>query len=510
VTEELDNSLRQTIETYLGMRLQAIDEQLSRLQSEFNEAFERLREVSASESLDSTPVSAAIAAHLQAAREQKLSGVTAAPSTQQASQVAAIKRSVAEIEKQESHADVLRELLTSAVQFAERVALFVVKNEQAIGWQACEASDATNLESIRGIAIPLTAETLLGQAARSRSSWTGGLESNAEDRRLIDQLGGEAKSLAAVPLIVRGKAVAILYADAASADAAAINVDALELLCRVAAMAINLVSSAVPAPAKQVSEPAAAPAPEVLTPTAAAVQPSETEIVSEPEPLYKPQVEPATHEVVAQPIVEEDVAEPAVEETVAEPVAEVGSEFKVAETLAQPVVEPTAQPTVEEAKAEPQDKPAQEQTAQVEAESTSTPVETEPQPPAPVTPSFTANYATPLGTARRYGVTEPDLPIDVGDEERRLHNDARRFARLLVSEIKLYNEQKVKDGRSESNIYDRLREDIDRSRQMYDKRVAPPVAARHDYFHQELVNTLAEGDTAKLGASYPGASVAVT
>ena len=66
----------------------------------------------------------------------------------------------------------------------------------------------------------------------------------------------------------------------------------------------------------------------------------------------------------------------------------------------------------------------------------------------------------------------------------------------------------MKEGRSRSDIYDRLREDIDRSRQMYDKRVAPPVAARHDYFHQELVNTLAEGDPAKLGASYPGAAVA--
>ena len=110
-----------------------------------------------------------------------------------------------------------------------------------------------------------------------------------------------------------------------------------------------------------------------------------------------------------------------------------------------------------------------------------------------------------MGGSRRYGVSEPDLPIEVGEEERRLHNDARRFARLLVSEIKLYNEPKVKEGRSRSDIYDRLREDIDRSRQMYDKRVAPPVAARHDYFHQELVNTLAEGDPAKLGESYPGA-----
>jgi hypothetical protein len=105
-------------------------------------------------------------------------------------------------------------------------------------------------------------------------------------------------------------------------------------------------------------------------------------------------------------------------------------------------------------------------------------------------------------------VAEPDLPIEVGEDERRLHNDARRFARLLVSEIKLYNEPKVKEGRTKGDIYDRLRDDIDRSRQMYDKRVSPPVAARHDYFHQELVNTLAEGDPARLGASYPGAAVA--
>jgi len=129
-------------------------------------------------------------------------------------------------------------------------------------------------------------------------------------------------------------------------------------------------------------------------------------------------------------------------------------------------------------------------------------------PAAPM--ASTSQYSSPLGSARRYGVAEPELPIEVGEDERRLHNDARRFARLLVSEIKLYNEQKVSDGRTQGNLYDRLREDIDRSRQMYDKRVAPPVAARHDYFHQELVNTLAEGDPAKLGHGYPGAAVGVS
>jgi hypothetical protein len=100
-----------------------------------------------------------------------------------------------------------------------------------------------------------------------------------------------------------------------------------------------------------------------------------------------------------------------------------------------------------------------------------------------------------------------DLPIEVAEDERRLHNDARRFARLLVSEIKLYNEKKVQEGRQESDLYDRLREAIDRSREMYDKRVQPPVAAKFDYFHFELVNALAEGEVERLGSAYPGSKI---
>jgi hypothetical protein len=505
VTEELENSLRESIETYLGDRLRAIDEQISRLQSEFNDALARMRESSANESLDATPLSTAIAAHLQAAREQKLSGVSALESTPTAPDIAVIKRAVAEIEKQHTHADVLRVLLTSAVQFADRVAIFVVKGEQAMGWQECERGDATNLESIRGVALPLQAETLLGRAIGSGSAWSGGSGANAEDQLLVDQLGGEPKSLAAVPLTVRGKVLAVLYADAASADPSAINLDAIELLCRVAAMAINLASAPAAAPAKQESMPAPAPvSTEAETPASWAVQPSETEKVSATDSGYRPEVEPAAFELHAPPV--EVVAEPVVEEVIAEPLIQ-EAEPEVEERAT--VVEYVAQPTAEEAAAEPEEQFSSEQQEQVEVESSPMQAPVEPEPPA-FAPSFAANYAAPLGAARRYGVTEPDLPIDVGEEERRLHNDARRFARLLVSEIKLYNEQKVKEGRSQNNLYERLREDIDRSRQMYDKRVAPPVAARHDYFHQELVNTLAEGDTAKLGEGYPGAMVVMT
>jgi hypothetical protein len=122
-------------------------------------------------------------------------------------------------------------------------------------------------------------------------------------------------------------------------------------------------------------------------------------------------------------------------------------------------------------------------------------------------PEPVVELATAQPVKTRLSDRHVDLPIEVSDDERRFHNEARRFARLLVSEIKLYNEQKVNEGRDSSDLYDRLREAIDRSREMYEKRVQPQVASKFDYFHYELVGNLAQGSDTKLGANYPGASV---
>lgn len=90
------------------------------------------------------------------------------------------------------------------------------------------------------------------------------------------------------------------------------------------------------------------------------------------------------------------------------------------------------------------------------------------------------------------------------EEEEKLHNDARRFARLLISEIKLYHEEEVEAGRQKGDLYSRLKGDIDRSREMYEKRVHPLVSGRIDYFHQELVRILAGEEESLLGSEYPG------
>ena len=86
-------------------------------------------------------------------------------------------------------------------------------------------------------------------------------------------------------------------------------------------------------------------------------------------------------------------------------------------------------------------------------------------------------------------------------EESRLHEDARRFARLLVSELLLYNEDVVVAGRKQRDIYDRLKDEIDKSRQAYDQRVPEPIRSGTDYFKEELIRTLAQGDALALGSA---------
>lgn len=484
MSEELENSLQQAIETYFNDRLRSIDEQVSRLQTEVNEALARLRESSNAESLDGTTLSAAIFAHLQTARGQKLTGAAvSAPAPRDA---ATIKRAVQEIEEQQTQTEILKSLLKGAVHFAERVALFVIKNDQAIGWRVCEASDPTNLELIGGVSLPLTSETILTRAVRARNSCSGDPRSSSEDQMLIDQLGGSPQVIVSIPLIVRGKVVAVLYADSASSDPDAINLDALDVLVRVAAMAVNLVSvhRAAPEPRPETTAVKAEPAPEPA---------------ADVESTYAPQIEAQVAEPESQPVPTETAEVAAPVEVTPEEISAAPEAEAAAEQPAEPIAAETAEAVESSAPQAPAAPPA-EFTEGASSEPAAQ--------PAPAAPAFVSEYATPLGSVRRFGVSEPDLPIEVSEEERRLHNDARRFARLLVSEIKLYNEPKVKEGRSHGDLYDRLREDIDRSRQMYDKRVAPPVAARHDYFHQELVNMLAEGDPAKLGGRYPGAASA--
>ncbi|MHB1048325.1 MAG: hypothetical protein ACYC4P_20210 [Thermoanaerobaculia bacterium] len=132
-----------------------------------------------------------------------------------------------------------------------------------------------------------------------------------------------------------------------------------------------------------------------------------------------------------------------------------------------------------------------------------------PRPPAPPTPAAPAaappggldvpagSAATPL--APPPGFVPRSRAQRGGDDPQRAIDDARRIARLLVSEIKLYNERKVAEGRVACDLYERLKDDIERSRQVYAERTPEHVRATSDFFQEELVKILAEGKPEALG-----------
>jgi chemotaxis protein histidine kinase CheA len=103
--------------------------------------------------------------------------------------------------------------------------------------------------------------------------------------------------------------------------------------------------------------------------------------------------------------------------------------------------------------------------------------------------------ASPTPAPRRYTPQARTFLAGHDDDD----DAARRYARLLVSEIKLYHESAVTAGRRDRNLLERLRSEIERARRLYGERVPAEVMARTDYFDQELVRTLANGDASLLG-----------
>jgi hypothetical protein len=125
------------------------------------------------------------------------------------------------------------------------------------------------------------------------------------------------------------------------------------------------------------------------------------------------------------------------------------------------------------------------------------PVVPEPEPAAEVVEVASAHAASAAAPA---AATDPLAGMSPEDAD--VHRKAQRFARLLVDEIKLYNQAKVAEGRRNKDLYDRLKEDIDKSRGTFQKRYGNTAAGSADYFHSELLRSLAEDDISIMGSNF--------
>lgn len=632
-SEELEQSLKTEFESYLKSVLaemkqetaefhSKIEAEFEKQKSQIDEAFKGFAARFDSERTFDAAFIGSVSEHLRLARDEgarvaanamveaenlgqsPLAAVPAMPPVEV--KYDAIRDAVEDISSKDSQSAILKALVHHAANFAPRGAFFIIKSEYFSGWKVFGANEEAE-NSIRDIHFPVSSDTILGSAVAARSSVDNSAGNRPVDSAFLNPLQfGEPDKMHAIPLVARGRGVAVLYADHGTESDSEINKEALETLVRVAGLTVELLASmqtakaenrtVAPADFEEVSqtEEPVAPAPPVAFEPVSEPTPSFESPFSEPvnEPIAETPVyaeEPAKDEPAfsfsdsvsfeggfpsevssnpfdaepagygafdkseapfepAAPVAEEDdnpfAAKPYIgDEAMRQAEIEASFERSVetfeapvetyeapVETFAPPVesfdsdafkpeaesFEPPAEPVaVEEPKGS--DMVFDSGNSFAEAPPVSSPFE-QPveqfEPAAVSTGGFVPQVEAPVIDAPVVQAPKPrlsernvDLPIEVPEEERRIHNDARRFARLLVSEIKLYNEKKVIEGREANDLYDRLREAIDRSREMYDKRVQPPVAAKFDYFHYEIVNSLADGVAERLGSGYPGASV---
>lgn len=431
---EREIRLRQQIEELVRSRVGLLEQDISRLQREVNESFTRLLERTDSaanipptdESL--TQISAEVAAEI---------GQASTESVRATADIALLRDSVAELDQQQTQAEVLNALVARAANFAPRIVLFVVKGNSALAWAARGLEESGGNASVRGLTVPLQSDTLLRASLSSQQTFYGSPDQHSENGSIVRRLGAVVpQRILAVPLRVRGKAAAVVYADSADRGEEATNVEAIELLVNTAGLVVELVSL-------RSRKPADAQASRTTSGSLAENRPATSG--------------PLPHG--SGPLPQPSGALPHVQ--------------SAATSAARP-----------QSGTFPGNASGSGEMSQHGA-------------------LWGANRTQPAAAVHVPDTSTAKGPVS--EEAEKLHSDARRFARLLVSEIKLYNEQKVVEGRANRDLYDRLREDIDRSRQMYDKRVTPEVSSQFDYFYEELVNTLAEGDAAKLGGC-PGPS----
>jgi len=304
--------------------------------------------------------------------------------------------------------EILRALLDAGNSYGSRVALFVVKGGAANGWQARGFGDD---DSIKDFSLDMSG----GPAAHAYHNRIAAPANIAEmDHRFVQQFGGPAnEQILVLPLVLKDKVAALLYADGGSDNL--LDAGALEVLVMATSAWLEVASLRKQAQQREMAEPMPAMA---------------------PPPLAAPPV----HSVSSY----------------SDPFA-----GHAPRHTAPPVPEP------------------------------------EPEPVAEV-----VEVAASAASVSAAAAPAADPFAGLSAEDADTHRKAQRFARLLVDEIKLYNQAKVNEGRRNRDLYDRLKEDIEKSRATYSKRYGSTAAASADYFQKEVVRSLAEDDLSVMGDNF--------
>jgi hypothetical protein len=430
-----------------------------------------------------------------------------------------VRSSLSAIESARTQVDVLTRFLSEANAHASRVALLVLRNDRITGWKAIgfDVSGGKD-DAVKGLDLPADADPFAAAVLRRERSMIA--VPPDEDSPLRRALGGAAPTRTfVVPMVIRDRIAGLLVGDELPGEEKRLDTAALEVLTFATGLSVDLLAARkkIPSPTltptgdqipvfeippKAFDDPGATiqavpfPFGPMNSPAPAAVPPPpppsfsfDAEISPKPSPLPEQTGAPRERSRIidageALRVLEQSASSRPKPDVPPSGPGEVTMAFDQLRTSAPPALAPPPAPV------------------RVSWDSPVAP----PQPPIPPRePSgprpIPVGATSPLestGGAAGGTVTAPPgfVPrIRSGREEdpARAIEDARRLARLLVSEIKLYNEKKVEDGRAKLDLYERLKDDIERSRQVYNERTPESVRKDSNFFHDELVRILADG-----------------
>ena len=401
--------------------------------------------------------------------EESLQAAAPAPAASAGAGARRVKTAIQAIERGKSQVDVLNSLLEQCLEFGSRAALLILRGETFSGWKGVGFSaHGGNDEMVKRFNAAPGLIPELDRVLRNEQvvEWDGA--------NLATRLGvGNSVRAILVPMVIKDKVAAAVYVDAVEDASAKFDTDAIELLVFTTGLLVDTLAirKKIPSPSLRASG-AGETAPSASAPT--------------PPPAPAP---PAPPKAAAPPTPPSAAPEPSVPRR-----TDAGTVAIDAAQLREMMAAQRPQFNV----------PADHEFGVPSGTGPGT-VKVPATPPAPEPPKAAAPPAATAGDDRPSTQYIPPPNLARGGaagpqtDDAKKHDEARRFARLLVSEIKLYNESKVDQGRKNNDLYERLKEDIDRSRQMYDERIADDVRKVSNYFYDELVRILADGRADALG-----------
>ena len=127
-----------------------------------------------------------------------------------------ISRRLAYVEDREEIAAIILEALS---QEFGRVALFIVRGDNASGWRAFQ--NGVEIADFEMVHIPFARPSVLKTVTEGKSYYLGPLTVNPLNQRILTALGGKAPASALVmPVVVLGRLVDILYLEGGDGDLA--------------------------------------------------------------------------------------------------------------------------------------------------------------------------------------------------------------------------------------------------------------------------------------------------